>query len=280
VGRRIRLLLIGVLTVAGTIAIGPPATAAARSTATAVPYPSSMAALGDSITRAFDVCCSYADHPANSWSTGTDASDGVASHYEHLLALNPAISGHAANLAVTGAKMAAGPTQAGGLGADVQYVTVLLGANDICTSSASTMTPTDTFRTQFQSTLDQVRAKAPNANVFVSSIPNVYQLWSTLHGNFLAQAVWAGAKICQSMLALTNTQAMRTAVANHETELNNVLRDTCTSAAYGAFCRWDDLATYNVKFSASQVSTLDYFHPNKSGQALLATTTWNASYWG
>jgi lysophospholipase L1-like esterase len=272
-GRRIWLLTIGVLAVTGTIAIGPPASAAPA-------YPSSIAALGDSITRAYDVCCSYADHPAQSWSTGDDGSDGITSHYERLRALNPGISGHAANLAVTGAKMAAGLTQAAGLGTGVQYVTILLGANDICTSSSSTMTSTDTFRTQFQTTLDQVRKTAPSAHVFVSSIPNIYQLWSTLHGNVLAQSVWAVAKICQSMLALTNTNAKRAAVAAHETELNNVLRDTCTSAAYSAFCRWDDFATYNVKFSASQVSTLDYFHPNKSGQALLAATTWKASYWG
>jgi lysophospholipase L1-like esterase len=282
-GRRIWLLTIGVLAVTATIAIGPSATAAPSGAATAAAapaYPSSMAALGDSITRAYDVCCSYADHPANSWSTGTDASDGITSQYERLLALNSAISGRAANLAVAGAKMAAGPTQAADLTADVQYVTILLGANDVCTSSSSTMTPTATFRSQSQSTLDQVHAKAPNALVFVSSIPNIYQLWSTLHGNFLAQSVWAAAKICQSMLALTNTSATRSAVAARETEFNNALRDTCTSAAYSAFCRWDDLATYDVKFSAGQVSTLDYFHPNKNGQAVLANTTWTASYWG
>ena len=63
-GRRVWLLMIGVLAVVATAAIAPPATAAPAS-------PSSMAALGDSITRAYDVCCSYADHPAQSWSTGT-----------------------------------------------------------------------------------------------------------------------------------------------------------------------------------------------------------------
>jgi len=62
-GRRIWLLTIGVVALAATAAIAPPATAAPA-------YPSSMAALGDSITRAYDVCCSYADHPAQSWSTG------------------------------------------------------------------------------------------------------------------------------------------------------------------------------------------------------------------
>jgi hypothetical protein len=48
---------------------------------------------------------------------------------------------------------------------------------------------------------------------------------------------------------------------------------------HSAFCRWDNLVTFNVAFSSSQVSTLDYFHPNESGQALLASKTWTASGW-
>jgi len=51
------------------------------------PLPSSVAGIGDSITRAFDVCCWYSDHPAESWSTGGGAFDGITSHYEHILAL-------------------------------------------------------------------------------------------------------------------------------------------------------------------------------------------------
>ena len=253
---------------------------APATTASAAPaYPSSMAALGDSITRAYDVCCSYADHPAQSWSTGY-ASDTITSHYERLLSRNPAISGHAVNLAVTGVKMASGPTQAGNVPSDVQYVTILLGANDVCTSSISTMTSTSTFESQFWNTLFNVHWKAPKALVFVSSIPNVYQLWSTLHGNVAARLVWASAKICPSMLSSSNTEAQRQAVATREGDFNKAMQRVCTSATYSAFCRWDNFTTYNVAFSSSQVSTLDYFHPNQSGQAVLASKSWGASYWG
>jgi hypothetical protein len=58
------------------------------------PLPSSMAAIGDSITRAYDVCCSYGDHPGQSWSTGSTGYDGIASHYERIKQLNPVITGH------------------------------------------------------------------------------------------------------------------------------------------------------------------------------------------
>jgi lysophospholipase L1-like esterase len=116
----------------------------------APPLPSSMAAIGDSITRAYDVCCSYGDHPGQSWSTGATSYDGIASHYERIKQLNPAITGHAANDAVSGAKMAQAPNQASqAVSQGARYVTILLGANDLCTSSVSTMTSSDTFRAEF-----------------------------------------------------------------------------------------------------------------------------------
>jgi lysophospholipase L1-like esterase len=97
-----------------------------------------MAALGDSITRADDVCCSYRDHPGQSWSTGGTWYDGISSHYEHIKRGNGAITGHAYNNAVTGAKLAAAADQASAAVAQhAAYVTVLLGANDLCTSSPS-----------------------------------------------------------------------------------------------------------------------------------------------
>jgi hypothetical protein len=68
----------------------------------APPLPSSMAAIGDSITRAYDVCCSYGDHPGQSWSTGSTSYDGITSHYERIRQLNPAITGRGHNDAVSG----------------------------------------------------------------------------------------------------------------------------------------------------------------------------------
>ena len=73
------------------IVLAPVGSAAQRG----VPYPASMAALGDSLTLAFD-----ASAVAYSWSTGTTRS--VQSHYLRILAANPAIKGKAYNLAVGG----------------------------------------------------------------------------------------------------------------------------------------------------------------------------------
>jgi lysophospholipase L1-like esterase len=243
----------------------------------APPLPASMAALGDSITRAYDVCCYYGDHPGQSWSTGYTSYDGIASHYERLKRANSAIAGHAYNDAVSGAKMSAAPTQAAtAVSQGARYVTVLLGANDLCTSSVSTMTSTTTFRAQFQQAMATLMAQDRKPYVFVSSIPNLYQLWQVLHDNSLARWAWANFHICQSMLAATNTETQRQLVVSREKAFNQILADVC--AQYPR-CRWDGGAVYHYQFSASQVSTLDFFHPSLSGQAALAQVTWAASWW-
>src|SRR5215207_549966 len=104
------------------------------------PVPKSMAALGDSMTRGFNACGFFFDCTSHSWSTGTY--QPVRSHYLRLLALSPAISGHNYNDARSGARMADLNGQAAmAVSQKVDYVTILMGANDACTSSVSTMTP-------------------------------------------------------------------------------------------------------------------------------------------
>src|SRR5688572_28920000 len=71
--------------------------------------PSSMAALGDSITQATNAGA-FGNRPARSWSTGTDTT--VQSHYLRLLALEPGINGYGTNLSVSGAQIDDLPGQA------------------------------------------------------------------------------------------------------------------------------------------------------------------------
>jgi lysophospholipase L1-like esterase len=236
-----------------------------------------MASTGDSITRAFDVgwCCALHDNPRFSWSTGNNPQ--VLSQYLRILEGNPAIEGHAYNDALSGAQMddlARQLRRAGGQ--NVEYVTVLIGANDLCTSTIDSMTTVETFRSEFHNALAQFGSLDPNAHVFVSSIPDVYQLWKVLHTNLLARETWASFDICQSLLSTSNTEADRQMVVQREGSFNQVLLDECASYAN---CLWDGYATYNFKFPASDVSKVDYFHPNFAGQNALAATTWAAGYW-
>ena len=237
-------------------------------------YPNSIASTGDSITRAFNDCWfPYVDCPSASWSTGTSS----YSHYRRIQAANPGIGGRTYNHAVTGADMADlyGQVQ-GVIGRRAEYVTILMGANDVCASSEAAMTPVATFRAQFEQALASLNASLPSSRVFVSSIPDIHQLFSLYRYDLGANAVWAVAGICQSMLAwpfsnLPADVARRARVRQRNIDYNTQLAQVC--AAYTQ-CRFDSNAVFNTPFVRSDVTTRDYFHPSVNGQAKLAAVTW------
>jgi lysophospholipase L1-like esterase len=272
VTRRIAVFVAMLIALLGIVGVG-------RAPASTTRTPHSMAAIGDSITQAFDACCWYGNHPGDSWSTGGAGWDGVSSHYERLRALDPAITGHNYNDAVSGARMSGGPGQAQrAVDQGAQYVTIMMGANDLCTSSPSTMTSVDTFRSETRQTLDVLASGLPaSAHIFVASIPNVYHLWELYHTDATAELVWYAAGICQSLLAPDRTDADRQAVLDRNVAFNSVLQQECAATPR---CRFDGDAVFDYSFTRSEVSKLDYFHPSLSGQANLASVTWAASWWG
>jgi len=267
--------LIAVMAAFTGIACVPTASALAQSPT----LPNSMAAIGDSITQAYDDCCSLGSHPQDSWSTGSSyPGSGINSHYERLVALNGSIFGHSYNDSVPGATVASTKSQAQiAVQQRAQYVTVLIGANDVCTDSVSSMTPTTEFQSDFQAAMSVLEGGLPpTAHIFVSSIPNIYQLWTVLHDNPNAEAVWSAAQICQSMLSPSDTEAQRQQVLAQEQADNSAMAQVCQQYAN---CKWDNDSIFDYQFSANDVSTIDYFHPSQMGQSVLADLTWNSSWW-
>lgn len=245
--------------------------------ASSVPLPNSIAATGDSITQAFDVDWGgvLQATPADSWSTGT--ASAVDSEYHRILAANPAISGHEHNDAVVGATMSDLNGQVMSAASQgVQYLTVEMGANDLCVSSVGDMTPTATFQSEFQTALTNFTNADPGAHIFVASIPNIYQLWQDEHTNFIAETEWNLFGICRDMLSVFATGAQRQQIVVQEQADNQVLANVCAGFSQ---CLFDNDAVYNTKFTSSDVSNVDYFHPSVAGQAALASIAWSAGYW-
>ena len=237
--------------------------------------PSSMAALGDSITAGFGSCPALVACEQQSWSTGGDPS--VDSHYKRILDDNPKIRGHAHNYARPGARAADlnGQAQAA-VTAKAQYVTVLIGANDACAPSVQDMTPVPAFRTQIDTALRTLKKGLPHSRILVVSIPDLYRLWQLGHNNEQAVNAW-NAGICQALLANSTSTATaderrRRQVADRVDAYNRQLAGACH--ADGRHCRWDNGAVHTVRFSLDLVNHLDYFHPNSHGQATLAEVTW------
>lgn len=270
VGRKHHALLIAL-----ALALLVPVTASARS------LPQTMASTGDSITRAYNTgWWPYTDNPAGSWSTGTDTR--VLSHRQRLQELTPSGKLTAHNNARSGAKMSDLTRQMEAAVAQrADYVTVLMGANDVCTSSEASMTSVADFTTQFSAAIDTITTGRPSVTVYVVSIPDIYRLWEIYKDSFVARTVWNTAKICQSMLAnpastLEADQQRRLRVQERNSAFNGVLESVC--AAYRQ-CHFDGNVVFGTAFSRSDVSTRDYFHPSLSGQARLAEATWLAGPW-
>jgi lysophospholipase L1-like esterase len=248
--------------------------------AAAATPPTSMASMGDSISRGFNACGWYADCPGRSFSTGDDG--GVNSHYLRIRAKNSGITGNNRNDARSGAKAADMPDQAStAVSQGAQYVTMLIGANDACTGSESTMTSVGSFRGSIDTALNTLKAGLPNAKVLVISIPDVKRLWAVGKDNASARGAWGLFRICQSLLANPTSNAAadaarRDRVRQRVVDFNAQLAQACDR--YGSNCRFDGNTVFNYPFALSQVSTWDYFHPNARGQAILATISYEAGY--
>ncbi len=246
--------------------------------ATAAPvYPNAMAALGDSITRGVGSGFWLFDAPSYSWSTGTASS--VNSHYRRILALNPAINGKNYNQARSGAKMSDLARQAGLVSTSVQYVTILIGANDVCTSGEATMTDPDLFQSQFQTAMNTLASRVPNARIYVISIPNVYHLWTLFKDNSTARSRWAQYSVCQSMLANPTSMNAADVGRRERVKQRNVAFNTKLQLVCAMFtrCRFDNNKAFNYLFATGDISTVDYFHPSRTGQATIARETWNVT---
>ncbi len=242
---------------------------------TTSPVPNSMAVLGDSISRGFDACPQFGECVASNWATGTDPA--VDSQYSRILAVNPAIAGHAFNDAVSGATESNLQSQAANaVSQNVDYVTIEMGGNDACKPTADQMTPVATYQSQFQQAMTTITNGLPNARVFVASVPDIKQLWLVGKDSATTRNIWSTFGICQSMLANPTSTAQadvdrRDAVQQQVIDYNTALATVC---AQFANCRFDGNLIFDTKFALGDVSSIDYFHPSLAGQAELAIGTY------
>ncbi|MFJ4919507.1 SGNH/GDSL hydrolase family protein [Streptomyces sp. NPDC088725] len=294
-------LALAVALLAGCGSAGIPSPDAKRSTPAPRPAPvwdtspDSVAAVGDSITRGFDACGVLADCPAVSWATGTDSAvrslasrllderdgsgerDGSDESDESEDDEQDGSDGRGEterswNLARSGARVADLPDQMTRAAShQPALVAVMVGANDACRDSPAQMTPVDDFRTSFETAMRRLRKDAPKAQVYVSSVPDLKRLWSTGRGNPLGRQIWK-LGLCASMLGdaqddSARARARRETVYERVVAYNGVLRDVC---AKDARCRYDGGAVFEFRFTGTQLSRWDWFHPSKSGQRSLA----------
>jgi len=237
--------------------------------------PNTMGVLGDSISRA-----TLADdniggldfgQPQHSWATGDDSGDGLSSHYENILASNPAIAGNNNNFAESGSRMDDMPGQAmDAVNAGVEYVTMQIGGNDLCRDEASQMTSTASFEADFRLTLDILQTGLPDATILITETVRPVTLYEVGRRDFWCQIKWWVFGFCDS--ALRNGSSQRAQVDARNIEYNNILRSVCAQEGVP----FAD-TVYETPFRKTDVSNVDCFHPAISGQDLLSDRTYDQS---
>ena len=247
------------------------AAALSGATSAAVPPPS-LAALGDSITRAFNSGrVPFRDSPSYSWATGTQVSSPARRLRLRL----------AHNDAKDGARMRDLPGQASRAATQqADHVLILMGANDICHGGVRAMTPVARYRSDFEAGMRILTTRLPDARIHVLSVPDLYRLWQIESGRFLARTAWRFLHPCEALLARPQSSApedmsRRSLVRNRLTSFNRVLGEVCAEYVQ---CSYDNGAAFRTRFDRGDVSSRDFFHPSRDGQERLAEVAWTTGF--
>lgn len=236
----------------------------------------SIVAMGDSISVGVAACGQNKPCPSASWTTGEDETvDSVARRAGEAVGAVPEIE----NVAAKGATSAELPRQAEkAVEAAPDLVTVLIGANDVCRKRSSDITTPDAFRTNVTTSLATLSAGAPDATIFVSSVPDLLDFFDTERTDPEAVSRWAGSSNCNSLLYEpasddAESVARRENVSTTIDAYNTVLADACGAVAN---CVYDGGALHDFDVTSDDISDVDHFHPSLAGQAKLADIAWTA----
>jgi hypothetical protein len=231
----------------------------------AIPYPSSLAAIGDSWTAP--------NVTADAWATG--AKRTVDSQYLRILAHNPAIRGHAYNLAQAHAATGPGMSDlafqaAGAIARHVDYIEIALGENDVCG-----LTPKSAFAREFKAGLSHLTHALPNAHVFVLSIENVANHWRAINADPAGHKALTTGSTLDCSLGGSATKRQLTRVATKIAAYNQILSEICHSAAR---CRYDNGAVYRMRFDAGDFDPYQLQELSPAGERALSAVAWHTGY--
>ncbi len=257
--------------------------------------PTRLYSIGDSITRAFD-----ADLPADnlhlSWVNGTHnflssllGFPNVQSHHQRVVANFGSAGVRNRIAAQNGNRVGHMVDQVEGMSGRENYVTVLLGGNDVCKDRIEELPTDEVFAYTFAEGLVALLEKLePGATVQVAAIPDVKRLYEigidkralgVVDCSLLWQATALGFP-CGSMLSPENSEADREYVSQRNAGYNVIMHYLTLLGALSyphLYVSFTDV-TFTFPFTQDHVSNIDCYHPSADGQALISEGTWNAGF--
>lgn len=235
------------------------------------PQTFTLGALGDSITRGMDIHALGLESPDESWSTGANLSSSIFNRVQAMAV--PEMIVTAQNLAVSGQTVLGSSSQFSAKAQQLamsspDVVTVEIGANDVCQGFITDTARQNQMRDKMIAVLNTLVAGNGHTPrlIVVSSIPHIYALTQI--------PTFASSNVCQTAWTLMcpNLQIGQAQFEAQWAAANQALSDAAT--AVGGPVVFDGGAVANTVFTASDVSSLDCFHPSTQGQGKLAGVVW------
>lgn len=230
--------------------------------------------------------------PERSWATGTSVSDLVTSHLERLRSENPKTAGF--NFAVSGNESKNLPEQVDALlktesdqKAKIDYVTVLIGANDFNHEKLEEITPPLVYAANLEAAFRRLLAANPNRSLFVVGIPDVLKVFRESE-NF--ELVILGKRYtCDEIRKevygdLIVFKSKDQVVMDKLATMFRQYRDATVRIVERL---QEDFPQARIKTSQDPMNptqvfkalSVDCFHPSEWGQAELAELSWKAGFW-
>lgn len=232
-----------------------------------------MGAVGDSITRGFNSGGILA-HPENSWAVGRGHHEDFISHRQRLTDLGYKVVVRDASL--SGAKSGNLKRQVRKLRKmkRLDYVTFLMGANDVCSWSADHASQLALYESRIREAVDSLIEHSPDVKILMLAIPDMMNLWA-LGVNSNCQKKWNMIGFCKNLLAESVTDLERKYFGERLSDANHALRRV--SSDYPENIRLVQ-STGEIQFELAHVSPIDCFHPSVSGQGLLSEESWQEGW--
>ena len=233
--------------------------------------------LGDSITTGFSTRGVLQDAPEENWSTGNARND-LNSHYQRLLDIfnNTDIDVFRENLAVKNQEVISNSTESlNGQADDLQqilssdqfnYVTILMGFNDVCRTNLDVQSFKSEFRSAVSDAIDRIIIDSNL--IFIASIPNIQVILNNptcpIQGPPLN--LWIEANC-------PNANLPNDGVLEYIQAANDAYKEIAAENPKKVI--FDEETVFKADIQPNMISELDCFHPSVNGQAFLATETWS-----
>lgn len=234
-----------------------------------------IGAIGDSISRAYDLKAFNVQSTTYSWTTGDDLPASHANRFRDLFqSQGVSINVGEDNNALVGDRILGSSSHFQKQVQEIisqapDYVTLMIGANDVCQGELIPDGAVEQFKEGLISALNSIKNSAhPPKVIALVSIPHILRL--TQIPDF------SNHQGCRNFWAIACSNLSKSGADAFEAQWQAAnAAIAAAAAAVGEPVVYDQGDVANTSFTPDEVSKVDCFHPSEAGQTKISDVVWN-----